>query len=281
MFETITPVNNTVYLKRNYDNDKIEKTIENSIVAQKEWSVINITERVKILYNFVNDFLSREKVICEEISWQIGRPINQVPNELKAFKERADFMLSIAENKLKPIKLPERENFKNYIKRTPAGIVFVIAPWNYPYLTSVNSIIPALAAGNSVILKHSVQTPTCAEQLFESAKNTLPKNVFNYLHLNHDDGLKVIADKRIGFVSFTGSVKAGYQVNNAAKEKFINVALELGGKDPAYVRYDADLAKTTENLVDGSFFNSGQSCCGIERIYVDKSIYDSFLLMNK
>ena len=276
MFETITPVNNTIYLKRNYDNDKIEKTIENSILAQKEWSELKIIDRVKILQNFVSDFLSREKIICEEISWQIGRPISQVPNELKGFKERADFMLSIAENKLKPIELAEKENFKNYIKRIPAGIVFVIAPWNYPYLTSVNSIIPALAAGNSVILKHSAQTPTCAEQLYKSANNTLPKNVFNYLHLNHEDGLKVIGDKRIDFVSFTGSVKAGYQVNNAAKNKFINVALELGGKDPAYVRKDVDLIKTTENLVDGSFFNSGQSCCGVERIYVDKKIYDEF-----
>ena len=206
----------------------------------------------------------------------MGRPISQALNELKGFKERADYMLSIADEKLKNIYLPEKENFKNYIKRIPMGVSFIIAPWNYPYLTSVNSIIPSLAAGNSVILKHSAQTPLCAEQLYESAKKTLPNNTFNYLHLNHNDSLKIVSDKRIGFVSFTGSVSAGYEVQKSTMNKFISIALELGGKDPAYVRHDADLENTVENLVDGSFFNSGQSCCGIERIYVDKKIYNNY-----
>ena len=175
------------------------------------------------------------------------------------------------------IDVTKDNNFKSYIKRRALGIVFVIAPWNYPYLVAVNSIIPAMAAGNSVILKHSAQTPLCAEQLYQSAKKTLPKDVFNYLHLNHEDGLKVVSDKRINFVSFTGSVKAGYDVQRATHTKFIDMALELGGKDPAYARHDCDLEKTVENLVDGSFFNSGQSCCGIERIYVDEKIYNNFI----
>ncbi len=275
-FKTISPINNSVYLERNYHNN-IDETLEKSVNAQIEWSNIKISERVSILKNFVNDFLSREKEIVEQISWQIGRPISQAPSELKGFKERADYMLSIAEEKLSTINLPANDNFKNYIKRIPLGVVFVIAPWNYPYLTSVNSIIPSLAAGNSVILKHSAQTPLCSEQLYKSAEKTLPKNVFNFMHLNHEDGLKIIADKRINFVSFTGSVKAGYEVNNAAKNKFINIGLELGGKDPAYVRKDANINKSVENLVDGSFFNSGQSCCGIERIYVNENIYDDFV----
>ena len=168
-------------------------------------------------------------------------------------------------------------NFKSYIKRKALGVVFVIAPWNYPYLVAVNSIIPAMAAGNSVILKHSAQTPLCSEQLYQSAKKILPKDIFNYLHLNHEDSLKIVSDKRINFVSFTGSVKAGYDVQRATQNKFIDMTLELGGKDPAYARYDCDLEKTVENLVDGSFFNSGQSCCGIERIYVDEKIYNNFL----
>ena len=186
-------------------------------------------------------------------------------------------MLSVAEKKLSTINLPRKDGFKNYIKRIPLGVSFVVAPWNYPYLTSVNSIIPALAAGNTVILKHSAQTPLCAEQLYLSAKNTLPKNVFSYLHLNHEDSLKIVSDKRIGFVSFTGSVKAGYEVQKASTNKFISMALELGGKDPAYIRHDADIEKSVENLVDGSFFNTGQSCCGVERIYVDQKIYQKFL----
>tara|TARA_B110000196_G_C21140734_1_gene663646 strand:+ start:602 stop:1978 length:1377 start_codon:yes stop_codon:yes gene_type:complete len=277
MFKTISPIDNSVLLERKYDSNKIEQTIDNSITAQKKWAQVNVKERVSLLGNFVKDFLSREDIIKEEITRQIGRPISQVNSELNGFKERADHMLSIAEKKLSKISLDRGDNFENYIIRKPLGLAFVVAPWNYPYLTSVNSIIPAMAAGNTVILKHSAQTPLCAEQLYLSAKKTLPKNVFNYLHLNHEDSLKIIADKRVNFVSFTGSVKAGYEVQKATQDKFINMALELGGKDPAYARYDCDLEKTVENLVDGSFFNSGQSCCGVERIYVDEKIYDNFL----
>ena len=279
MQKTITPIDNTVYVEREYHSDKIDQTIDNSMKAQKEWTNLNIKERVKLLKNFVQDFLSRGDIIAEELSRQIGRPISQASGELNGFKERADYMLSIAEKKLANIDVTKDNNFKSYIKRRSLGIVFVIAPWNYPYLVAVNSIIPAMAAGNTVILKHSSQTPLCAEQLFKSAKKTLPKDVFNYLHLNHEDGLKVVSDKRINFVSFTGSVKAGYDVQRATHTKFIDMALELGGKDPAYARYDCDLDKTVENLVDGSFFNSGQSCCGIERIYVDEKIYNNFIEM--
>ncbi len=277
MQKTITPIDNTVYVEREYHSNDIDHTIENSIKAQKVWANLNINERVKLLQNFIKDFLSRSDVIGEELSRQIGRPISQAGGELNGFKERADYMLSIAEKKLADIDVTKDNNFKSYIKRRALGIVFVIAPWNYPYLVAVNSIIPAMAAGNSVILKHSAQTPLCAEQLYQSAKKTLPKDVFNYLHLNHEDGLKVVSDKRINFVSFTGSVKAGYDVQKATHTKFIDMALELGGKDPAYARYDCDLEKTVENLVDGSFFNSGQSCCGIERIYVDEKIYNNFI----
>ena len=277
MQKTITPIDNTVYVEREYHSVKIEQTIDNSMKAQKDWSNLNVNERVKLLKNFVEDFLSRGDVIGEELSRQIGRPISQAAGELEGFKERADYMLSIAEKKLANIDVAKDSNFKSFIKRRPLGIVFVIAPWNYPYLVAVNSIIPAMAAGNTVILKHSAQTPLCAEQLFQSAKKTLPKDVFNYLHLNHEDGLKVVSDKRINFVSFTGSVKAGYDVQKATHAKFIDMTLELGGKDPAYARHDCDLEKTVENLVDGSFFNSGQSCCGIERIYVDEKIYNNFI----
>jgi acyl-CoA reductase-like NAD-dependent aldehyde dehydrogenase len=277
MQKTITPIDNTVYVEREYHSDKIEQTIDSSIKAHKEWANLEVNERVKLLKNFVEDFLSRKDLISEELSRQIGRPICQGVSELKGFKERADYMLSIAEKKLANINVTRDNNFKSFIKRKSLGIIFVIAPWNYPYLVAVNSIIPAMVAGNTVILKHSAQTPLCAEQLYQSAKKTLPKDVFNYLHLNHEDGLKVVSDKRINFVSFTGSVKAGYAVQKATHSKFIDMTLELGGKDPAYARQDCDLEKTVENLVDGSFFNSGQSCCGIERIYVDEKIYNNFI----
>ena len=169
MQKTITPIDNTVYVEREYHSNKIEHTIDSSMKAQKDWVNLNINERVKLLKNFVDDFLSRGDVIGEELSKQIGRPISQAVGELNGFKERADYMLSIAEKKLADIDVTKDDNFKSFIKRRALGIVFVIAPWNYPYLVAVNSIVPAMAAGNSVILKHSAQTPLCAEQLYQSA----------------------------------------------------------------------------------------------------------------
>ena len=161
MQKTITPIDNTLYIERNYDGAKIEETINSSMKAQKVWADLDIKERVKLLTSFVEDFLSRSDLICEELSRQIGRPISQAAGELKGFKERADYMLSIAEKKLANIDVAKDSNFKSFIKRKALGIVFVIAPWNYPYLVAVNSIIPAMAAGNTVILKHSAQTPLC------------------------------------------------------------------------------------------------------------------------
>ena len=178
MIQTITPIDNTIYVEREYSSKIIEDTLSNSVIAQNEWGLLTVEERVDLLNKFVDNFLSKEEQIIEEITRQMGRPISQALSELKGFKERADYMLSIAEDKLKNIYLPEKENFKNYIKRIPMGVSFIIAPWNYPYLTSVNSIVPSLAAGNSVILKHSAQTPLCAEQLYESAKKNTPKKYF-------------------------------------------------------------------------------------------------------
>lgn len=209
----------------------------------------------------------------------MGRPIKYTPFEItKGMRERAEYMIGIAEKSLANIEAENILGFRRYIKREPLGTVFVLAPWNYPYLTSVNSIIPALMSGNSVILKHAEQTPLCAERYAEAFKYAgLPEGVFQYLHLNHAQVAEIINDDRINYVAFTGSVSGGKAIQKAVGKRFINAGLELGGKDPAYVRQDANLENAIENLVDGSFFNSGQSCCGIERIYVHESKFNSFV----
>ena len=160
----------------------------------------------------------------------------------------------------------------------PLGVIGNIAPWNYPYLTAINSIIPALMAGNTVLLKHSAQTPLCAEQLARAFQVAdLPAGVFQYLHLSHQDTEMIIAQPHINTVAFTGSVAGGKVVEQASSGRFITVGLELGGKDPAYVRADADIEYAVETCIDGAFFNSGQSCCGIERLYVASEIFDDFV----
>lgn len=187
-------------------------------------------------------------------------------------------MIGIAAEALAPIQVPEIAGFTRFISREPIGVALTIAPWNYPLLTAVNSIVPALMAGNTVILKHSDQTPLCAELIGRAFSEAgVPHGVFQYLHANHDIAQRLIRAPEIGYVSFTGSVRGGQSVEQAAAGRFIGVGLELGGNDPAYVRADANLAHAVETLVDGAFFNSGQSCCGIQRIYVARDRYQDFI----
>jgi acyl-CoA reductase-like NAD-dependent aldehyde dehydrogenase len=173
---------------------------------------------------------------------------------------------------------PRKPGFTRFVRREPLGVVLVIAPWNYPYLTAVNAVVPAILAGNAVILRHSAQTPLCAERFDEAFRAAgLPSGVFQVLHCGHESALRLIASEGIDFVAFTGSVDGGHAVSRAAASRFIGLGLELGGKDPAYVRPDARLDDTVAQLVDGAFFNAGQSCCGIERIYVHADVYEPFV----
>jgi acyl-CoA reductase-like NAD-dependent aldehyde dehydrogenase len=226
----------------------------------------------------VGAFVAKKADIAEEISWQMGRPVGQSPGEVGGFEERARYMIEAAPKALADVEVGPKEGFTRFIRRDPLGVVFVVAPWNFPYLTAVNSIVPALMAGNAVILKHSAQTPLCAERFAEAFETAgLPKGVFQHLHLGHRAALDLIGHEGIDFVAFTGSVPAGHAVQDAAAKRFIGLGLELGGKDPAYVRADVKLDHAVENVVDGAFFNSGQSCCGIERIYVHEAVYDAFV----
>jgi acyl-CoA reductase-like NAD-dependent aldehyde dehydrogenase len=236
-----------------------------------------VPERAAIMERFCAAFEARGAAIASELSWQIGRPIRYAPNEVRGMLERARYMTSIAGAALADIEVGPKPGFHRFLRREPLGVVLTVAAWNYPYLIAVNSVVPALLAGNSVVLKHSAQTPLCAERYTECfAEAGLPAGVFQVLHLEHADTERVIRDARIDFVAFTGSVAGGHAVQRAAAERFIGVGLELGGCDPVYVRHDADLAHAIENIVDGAYFNSGQSCCGMQRIYVHESLYDEF-----
>ena len=279
MLKTITPIDNSIYVEREYSTSTaINDSLDKSKAVFNLWRSTPLETRKKILTKLVDVFLENNKEIEEELCKQMGRPISQCGGEMKGFEERARYMIEKAEEALKNVISKKNDEFDNFICKDPLGTIFVIAPWNYPYNTSVNSIIPSLLSGNTVILKHSSQTPLCAEQLFKAAcESGLPDGVFQYLHLDHVSTSKIIADQRIDHVLFTGSVSGGRQVKKAIGERFINAGLELGGKDPAYVRKDCNIQHAIENLADGSFYNSGQSCCGIERIYVDSEIYDNFV----
>jgi acyl-CoA reductase-like NAD-dependent aldehyde dehydrogenase len=277
--KTVSPVDGRVYVERPLASDEqIAHALQTARHAQIAWRAVPLPERCAIVARFIDAFVARKGAIAEEISWQMGRPLGQSPGEVRGVEERARHMLAIAPQALADIDAGPKPGFRRFIRREPLGTVLVLAPWNYPYLTSVNTIVPALLAGNAVVLKHSSQTPLCAERYAECFEQAgLPAGVFQYLHCSHEQSARMIGSPLVDFVAFTGSVAGGHAVQQAAAGRFVGAGLELGGKDPAYVRADADLAHAVENLVDGAFFNSGQSCCGIERIYVHESVYDDFV----
>jgi acyl-CoA reductase-like NAD-dependent aldehyde dehydrogenase len=275
----ISPVNGQVYVERALAGDReIAAALDAAGRAQATWRRVPVAERAAILTAAVDGFVARREEIATELTWQMGRPIRFTPSEVAGFEERARYMIEIADETLADVQVGDKPSFTRFIRRVPLGVALVIAPWNYPYLTAVNAVVPALMAGNAVILKHSAQTPLCAERIGEAlAAGGLPAGVFQHLHLSHDGVARIIDGGAIDFVSFTGSVAGGHSVQQAAASRFLDVGLELGGKDPAYVRPDADLDHAIENLADGAFFNSGQSCCAIERIYVHRDVHDRFV----
>lgn len=282
--QTITPVDNSVYVERELHNKQdIHNCLKNARAAQKNWKLTNLEHRKEIITKFASLLLINKQKLAEEITWQMGRPISQTPNEIDGAVFRTNYLLSIADSALADTTIPNNdpyyaENLTRKIKHNPVGVVFIIAPWNYPYLTTVNTLIPALLAGNSVIIKHSSQTPLCSENIVSLLLEAgLPEYVCQYLHLSHEDTNKIIADNLIDYVTFTGSVTGGKQIAQALSHGFHSASLELGGKDAAYVKQDTDLNYTVQQLVDGVYFNSGQSCCGVERIYVDQRIYSDFV----
>lgn len=278
MMKIISPVDGRVYAERSAASaSEIEAALERAHAAQRPWRAVPIADRAALMQRFCAAFEARAADIAPELSWQMGRPIRYAPNEVRGTLERARYMISIAADALSDIDPGPKPGFDRFIRREPVGVVFTVAAWNYPYLIAVNSVVPALLAGNAVILKHSAQTPLCAERFAECfAAAGLPPGAFQVLHLQHADTEAVIRDPRVDFVAFTGSVAGGRALQRVAAERFIGVGLELGGCDPVYVRHDADLAHAIENIVDGAYFNSGQSCCGLQRIYVHESVHDRF-----
>jgi acyl-CoA reductase-like NAD-dependent aldehyde dehydrogenase len=172
--------------------------------------------------------------------------------------------------------IEDSDRFGRYLAREPLGLVYVVAPWNYPYLTAINTIVPALIAGNAVVLKHTSQTPLAGERLAAAFAN-LPAGLFTNLFISHEVSSGLLRERAFDFVNFTGSVRGGQEIERAAAGTFVDLGLELGGKDPGYVRADARLDAAVDTLMDGAMYNAGQCCCGIERIYVHESLYDAFV----
>lgn len=276
--ECISPIDGSVYASREtLDIEAARKVVQTARMAQKNWAARPLQERISLVMAGVAKIGETTDRMAEELAHQMGRPV-RYGGEFGGFEERSKYMASIAEDTLKPLIIEESEKFIRKISREPQGVVFVVAPWNYPYMTAGNTIVPALIAGNTVIIKHATQTLLVGERMVEAfVEAGVPQDVFQNVFLDHDTTSTLIGEGLFDFVNFTGSVGGGRAMERAAAGTFTAVSTELGGKDPGYVMDDADLDAAVDTLMDGAMFNSGQCCCGIERIYVHESLFDAFV----
>ena len=246
-------------------------------VAQKAWGQRPLAERVALVKAGVARLIENKDVLVTELAHQMGRPV-RFGGEFGGVNDRTTYMAEIAETTLAPLMVEDSDRFTRYLAREPVGVVLIVAPWNYPYLTTINTLAPALMAGNAVVLKHASQTMLVGERLAEAFHAAgIPADVFQNVVLDHETTEHLIGARAFNFVNFTGSVGGGQAMERAAAGTFTALGLELGGKDPGYVRADADLDAAVDSLMDGAMYNAGQCCCGIERIYVHASLYDAFV----
>jgi acyl-CoA reductase-like NAD-dependent aldehyde dehydrogenase len=274
----ISPIDGSVYATREVlSRADADAAVTRAKTAQSEWAARPLADRIALVQAGVAAVGAMNDDIVPEIAWQMGRPV-RYGGEFGGFNERASYMADIAVEALAPIVVEDSDAFRRVIKHVPHGLVLVVAPWNYPYMTAINTVAPALIAGNAVMLKHASQTPLVGERMAAAFHSVgIPKDVFQNVFLDHATTSGLIADRAFGFVNFTGSVGGGKAMEAAASGTFTGIGLELGGKDPGYVMEDANLDAAVDTLIDGAMFNSGQCCCGIERIYVHESLFDTFV----
>ena len=278
MIRCISPIDGSVYAERpTLSAPEAAAAVTRARTAQADWAARPLAERIALVQQGVANVGAMNDEIVPELAHQMGRPV-RYGGEFGGFNERASYMAGIAEDALANIVIEDSGSFRRLIKRVPHGVVLVVAPWNYPYMTAINTVAPALIAGNTVMLKHASQTPLVGERMVRAFHEAgVPEDVFQNVFLDHQTTSDLITTKSFGFVNFTGSVAGGAAMEQAAAGTFTGLGLELGGKDPGYVCDDADVAAAADTLIDGAMFNSGQCCCGIERIYVAAPLFDDFV----
>ncbi|UXS09700.1 aldehyde dehydrogenase family protein [Agrobacterium tumefaciens] len=278
MIQNISPIDGSVYAEREAMSlEAARAAVSKARKAQKDWARRPLEDRVQLVLKGVARLNEMVAEVVPELAHMMGRPV-RYGGEFKGFNERSNYVASIAADALAPLVIEESGNFERRIEREAHGVVFVIAPWNYPYMTAINTVAPALMAGNTVVIKHAAQTLLVGERMVRAfVEAGVPEDVFINVFLDHGTTSALISEDLFNFVNFTGSVEGGRAIERAAAGTFTGLGLELGGKDPGYVMEDADLDAAVDTLMDGATYNSGQCCCGIERIYVNENLYDEFV----
>lgn len=274
----ISPIDGSVYAQRpTLTLAQAKGAAMRAKIAQATWASRPLEERIELVLAGVANVGAMNDEIVPELAWQMGRPV-RYGGEFGGFNQRAHYMAEIAKNSLAPIELEDSDAFRRLIKRVPHGVVLVVAPWNYPFMTAINTVAPALIAGNAVVLKHASQTPLVGERMVQAFHAAgVPEDVFQNVFLDHQSTSELIASRAFGFVNFTGSVGGGAAMEAAASGTFTGLGLELGGKDPGYVMDDANLDAAVDTLMDAAMYNAGQCCCGIERVYIAEDLFEAFV----
>ena len=247
--------------------------------AQIDWMGVGLQERMDLGLRVCSEIEKDAEVIARGITLEMGKPIVQARAEVRAMLFRARAMVAQAPDALRHRLPAVVEGFERFVERRPHGAVLDMAAWNYPLLIAVNVVLPAIVAGNAVLLKHSARTPGVGEAFAVAFERSgAPEGLVQAIQADHPTILAFAASELVDYVAFTGSVEGGRAVQAAVRDRFVGLGLELGGKDGAYVSDEAeDLGWIAQNLAEGFAYNCGQSCCAVERIYVHRRVYERFL----
>ncbi|NVI98061.1 aldehyde dehydrogenase family protein [Myxococcus sp. AM009] len=257
---------------------ELDSVLERARAASRALRAMSVAERVKRVLRACEVMEKNTEAIARDITRQMGKPLSQARGEVGGMAGRLRHMAAIAEDSLADLVLPPKDGFERRVAKEPLGVVLDLPAWNYPLLTAVNAIAPAVLAGNAVIVKHSPRTPLCGGHFARAfAEAGAPDGAVQAIFLDYPGTEQLVGDARVDHVLFTGSVLGGHKLQAAARERFLHIGLELGGNDPAYVAPDCDFDKAVENIVDGAMYNAGQSCCAVERVYVHRSLYERFV----
>eukprot|EP01098_Paradermamoeba_levis_P015800 TRINITY_DN821_c0_g1_i1.p1 TRINITY_DN821_c0_g1~~TRINITY_DN821_c0_g1_i1.p1 ORF type:complete len:519 (+),score=172.00 TRINITY_DN821_c0_g1_i1:51-1559(+) len=262
-----------------------EKKFQEAKKAQQKWKFVSLDTKKKIIANFHQKLFQNKDQLAQTLSSEMGKPVKQALGEINATIGRVKWFLSNAELALaermvhcSPDWNPTLPNqLQEVIKMDPLGVICNISAWNYPYFVGTNVLVPGILAGNSIVYKpseHSLLTGLAIGNLL--LESGVPEHVLSVIVGGGDIG-KELTQKKFDGVFFTGSYETGKRITNSLSNKWARLQLELGGKDPSYVCADANIDHAVASLSDGAFFNTGQSCCSVERIYVDAKVYTHFV----
>jgi acyl-CoA reductase-like NAD-dependent aldehyde dehydrogenase len=257
--------------------EEVAAKLERARAAQRRWRLKPVEERVREVGQALEYFRLRREHVARDVSREMGKPLCEARAEVETLLARSAHLLAAAPAALaeEPVEAPA--GLVQRIRHEPLGLVLDVAAWNYPLIVPVNVVVPALLAGNAVVLKHSPKCPVAGEHYERALAPLSEPEIFQHVVVPDAEAGALVSDARVDHVAFTGSVKTGRGVLARAGERGISAGLELGGKDPAYVAEDAELDFTVANVVEGACANAGQSCCAVERAYVHESLYAAFL----